>query len=140
MKKIILIVAFSLLASGQAFAVTSLPLGLASNEVQGGTLYGGKKSGDAKIPTGSPLALPDGSFLIGKTSTGVGLGIKTGTVGYAMMTQHKSGNRAFGTSYDSTAVFYMERTAAQIGIPPDAATPGASDMTAFATADGWKTM
>lgn len=43
--------------------------------------------------------------LIGKTSTGVSVGWKTQVNGYAIVTQHKSGTKAYGSSYDSTALF-----------------------------------
>ena len=43
--------------------------------------------------------------LIGKCSTGVGVGWKTNVNGYALVTQHKNGTKAYGTSYDSTSIY-----------------------------------
>ncbi len=58
----------------------------------GKSLYGAK-SGTAD--TTSPL--------IGKTSTGVAVWcfLRTSGTGYAIVTQHMNGTKAFGTSYDS---------------------------------------
>ena len=120
MKKIILFVAFSLLVAGQAFAdgATSATLSLSST---GLSAFGGA----------------DGSHcttLIGKTSTGVGFGWNVGAQGYALSTQHKSGTRAFGTSFDSTSIYYKDTTA---GALVSTGTVGHSDSSAFA---GWVSM
>ena len=135
MKKIIVMIAFALFAASQAIAANSVVMSLASTGVQGGTLWASKTTAGA---TGSTPSA--GTFLIGKTSTGVGLGMLTGTVGYAMITQHKSGNRGFGTSYDSTAVYYKDRTAAEIGTPVIAAAPTISDATLFTGDTTWTSM
>ncbi|MEZ4484965.1 MAG: hypothetical protein R2864_10355 [Syntrophotaleaceae bacterium] len=37
--------------------------------------------------------------------------------GYALMTQHKSGTKAYGTSYDSTAIFQTVATDTDPGTP-----------------------
>jgi hypothetical protein len=42
---------------------------------------------------------------IGRTSTNVGVAWQTNVNGYALMTQHKSGTKAYGSSYDSTAIY-----------------------------------
>jgi hypothetical protein len=101
MKKILVIIAFTLLAAPQVFAGDSITMAtdLTSTSSKSGlTLYGDKTAATAA------------TTLIGKTSTGVSLGAKSGAGGYAMITQHKSGNRAFATSYDSTSVFYKDAT------------------------------
>jgi len=75
--------------------------------------------------------------LIGKLSTGVGIGWNTSTGGYALVTQHKSGTKAYGSSYDSTALY---QTVAN-GTPgtPILAVPTATDTTDFA-GSAWKAM
>ena len=120
MKKIALFLAFSLLVASQAFAdgTTSSNLSLSST---GLSAYGGA---DATHCT----------TLIGKTSTGVGLGWNVGPQGYALSTQHKSGTRAFGTSYDSTSIYYQETPA---GTLVSTGTVGHSDSSAFT---GWVSM
>jgi hypothetical protein len=124
MKKIILLIAaFSLLAAGQSFAGTAATA--LNITATGLSAYGGPNTGST--PT-----------LIGKTSTGVGLGWNVGAGGYALATQHKSGSRAFGTSWDSTSIYYTEATP---GVVPTiaASAPGASDSSAFQAA-GWQSM
>ena len=99
MKNLIIIVAFSLLAASQAFAdgAPSAALSLTST---GLSAYGGSSTSTC-------------TTLIGKTSTGVGLGWNAGPQGYALTTQHKSGSRAFGTSFDSTSIYYLDVTSEQ---------------------------
>ena len=135
MKKLVVIVAFSLLVASQASAANSVTMSLASTGVQGGTLWGSKTTAGA---TGQIPSV--GTFLIGKTSTGVGLAMLTGAVGYSIITQHKSGNRGFGASYDSTAIYYYDRTAAQIGTPYLTGAPAASDSTLFTGDTNWTSM
>jgi hypothetical protein len=102
MKKIIALLAFSLLAATQVFAAgnsITMATDLTSTSAKTGlTLYGDKTTATNQ------------TTLIGKTSTGVALGAMSGAGGYALITQHKSGNRAFATSYDSTSVFYKDAT------------------------------
>lgn len=132
MKKIIAIVAFSIFVASQASAAAvgsadNGDMNLASNGVQGGTVWGAK---------GTAAANTAGSILIGKTSTGVGLGWKTSQNAYAILTQHKSGNKEFGSSWDSTSVYYLDLTSAEIGTAKTAQ-PSASDSTGFTT---WTSM
>ncbi len=96
MKKIVIITVLALVVASSAFGATTQAIDLATAGKQGATLYGAK-SGTAT--TASPL--------IGKSSTGVGVGFflnATGT-GYAILTQHKNGTKEFGSSYDSTSVY-----------------------------------
>jgi hypothetical protein len=126
MKKIIAIVALSLLASTQAFAAAAVTMVLTTGTpVTGATLYGDTST-----------TATTSSTLIGKTSTGVGFGGLTGVGGYAITTQHKSGNRQIGGSFDSTSLVYIDVTT--VGIPV-LGVPGASDHTAFDTAT-WKSL
>lgn len=123
MKKLIAIVAFSLFAASTAFAAGDVAMVLTST---GLSVYGDVNGGNAST----------GGTLVGKCYTGVGFGAKTAAQAYAIVTQHKSGNRAFGGSYDSTAVVYQTTDTVGVGNPV-MATPGASDFTAF---DGWTSM
>lgn len=102
MKKISFFVAVSLFVASSAFAATSFPIDLTK---AGKTLRGDKTSASGTTP------------LIGKTSTGVGLGYfgnATGT-GYAIITQHKNGTKIFGSSFDSTSVFSAPITPDNVG-------------------------
>lgn len=80
------------------------------------------------------------SALIGKCSTGVSVAWNTTTEGYALMTQHKSGTKAYGTSYDSTSLF---QTTTDVKPGDTAYNSGALDNTDtsdFTSANGWKSM
>lgn len=70
---------------------------------------------------------------IGKLSTGVGLAWQTATTGYAIITQHRSGVKAFATSHDSTAIY--TKTVVKEATTAAPATANSND---FAT--GWTTM
>lgn len=128
MKKIIVFIAFSLLTSAQAFAGNTVILSLSTT---GKALWGDVTGATIANPGASP------SVLIGKTSTGVGLGARTGAVGYAMTTQHKSGSRAFGTAYDATAVFYKDVTVGSLTDTGALITPTATDSSIYS---GWTSM
>ena len=96
MKKILIITVLSLVVASSAFGATTLKIDLATAGLQGATLYGAKTGTAA---TTSPL--------IGKTSSGVGLGafVNAQGTGYAIITQHKNGTKEFGSSFDSTSIF-----------------------------------
>ena len=119
MKKIIIILALSLMAS-QAFA-NGTATGTLSTSTTGLSAWGG-------------ILAASCTTLIGKTSTGVGLGWSVGPNGYSLVTQHKSGSRAFGTAYNSTSIFYADVT----NVGTAVSTPTLSDQTAFNT--GWTSM
>jgi hypothetical protein len=125
MKKIIVIAALSLLAATPAFADLAASGALVLTST-GLSVYGSNATGAVAVGT-TPL--------IGKTSTGVGFGWKTGAGGYAILTQHKSGTRIFGSSHDSTSIVYKD-TAPGV-IPASSDTPSVSDFTAFG---GWTSM
>lgn len=98
MKKIALLTSFALLYTASAFAAassTSLTL-VDGLPLAGGSVYGAK---------GAATAATTASPLIGKTSTGVGIGFKTDPSGYAIATQHKNGTKVFGSSFDSTSIY-----------------------------------
>ena len=94
MKKVLIFVALSLGVASFSFGATSQAV--APTTKAGLTVYGAK--------TGTATAT---SPMIGKSSTGVGVGwfITAGGTGYAILTQHKSGTKEFGSSYDSTSIF-----------------------------------
>lgn len=66
--------------------------------------------------------------LIGKCSTGVGVGWITSVNGYAVITQHKNGSKAYATSFDSTSIFAED--VATVGTVLDAA-PATADTADF---------
>ena len=107
MKKIFIVTAMLLVAASSAFASDSITINLATAGMQGLTLYGAKSAAVASSP------------LIGKSSTGVGVGIKVDILGtgYALLTQHKNGTKEFGSSYDSTSVFSAPVPTTSIGTP-----------------------
>jgi hypothetical protein len=101
--------------------------------------------GDAgKTLRGAPTGADTGSPLIGKLSTGVGLGMLVDDVegsGYALVTQHKSGTKAYGSAYDSTALFVTDADLKPGTVFLDV--PAKFDSTEFESAegvatDGWK--
>jgi len=92
MKKIIILVAISLFSASSAFAASSITLGLTNT---GLSLWAAKTASGAV----------SGTNLIGKNSTGVSVGVTTSATGYGLKTQHKNGTKAFGTTYDSTAIY-----------------------------------
>ncbi|GFO55590.1 hypothetical protein GMSM_25970 [Geomonas sp. Red276] len=130
MKKIIALSAFALVLGGIAYAGSYGPgagVTMDSNLADPASKTGASLYGD--ITTASTSTV-----LIGKTSTGVGLGALTSANGYAMATQHKSGNRAFGTAYDSTSVYYKDVT--NVGTAVETL-PTKSDSTEFSS---WSSM
>jgi len=118
MKKIIVIIAISLFTASFAFAADgTLTLDLDTT----GLSVWGAKTGAAS-----------GTGLIGKTSTGVGIGMSTNAQGYGVISQHKSGTRAFGSTHDSTAIYTTAVTAgAEVTVTLT------SDVSSF---DSWTTM
>lgn len=126
MKKIFIFVASLLVVAPSAFATDNVTIGT---------------WGDAgKELRGARASVSSSSALIGKTSTGVGLGMRldaTNGAGYALVTQHKNGTKAFGSSYDSTAIY----TTIADGTPGAVIlnVPNGTD-TAYFTGTDWKAM
>jgi len=100
-KKISILTAVTLLMSSFAFAAGSssstLDMSL-TTATTGLNLTGAKGAASATSP------------LIGKNSTGVGVGVTTGAQGYALITQHINSTKAFGTTFDSTAIVSADVT------------------------------
>lgn len=123
MKKIIIITALLLFVSSSAFAATTVSIpNPITKEATGKTLYGATTAGGAS----------DTSPLIGKTSTGVGVGVfcNAAGTGYSMVTQHLNGTKAYGSSYDSTSMFSND--VATVGVPL-LAVPTAIDTTDYSS-------
>jgi len=76
--------------------------------------------------------------LIGKTSTGVGLGMLTDVAGYSVVTQHKNGTKAYGSSYDSTAIYTTVEDVTVGTAYLDV--PGATDTSDFSDDTEWRTL
>ena len=119
MKKILVIIASLTFAfSGAAFAAA-----LASGSVtttDGLQIFGGISAADAASTTTSTM--------IGKLSKGVKLGVNFTSAGYAVNSKHGSGNTAYGTSNDATAIYKSE-----IGLSTALTAPSTADVSAFAT-------
>ena len=109
MKKMIIIVALSLFAASSAFAggaaTIAMDANLATGTNNGLSIWASTAAGGATSGTG----------LISKTSTGVAVAMSTATTGYAVVTQHKKGTKAFGTSFDSTSIYSLAVTT--VGTP-----------------------
>ena len=114
MKKIILISALFLFV----FAGTTMAANLTTGS--GEQVFGGVVAADVADPNG---------VLIGKLSKGVSGTFNFTTTAYAMITKHTSGSKAYGTSYDSTAIYFLEDFTLAV--------PSAVDSTSFST---WTSM
>jgi hypothetical protein len=128
MKKIIVITSILLLTATSSFAaIASGATGDMSFNSTGLALHAAGSGGTATTSTA----------LIGKTSTGVSVGWTTNVNGYALVTQHKSGTKAYGSSYDSTAIYQTVTD----GTPGTVilAKPTATDTASF-TGTNWKAM
>lgn len=117
-KKISTITAMVLFVSSAAFAAGNINIGttLLTSAGTGKSLYGAKV---APATNASPL--------IGKTSTGVGVGVFSTTQGYSVTTMHMNGTKQFATSYDSTALYSKDVTTK--------GTPILGTLTAITTTD-----
>jgi len=127
MGKILALIAL-LLMSTSALAADNVAMGT-SFASTGLSLYGAK--------SGVTIATPSTSPLIGKTSTGVAVSAKSATTGYAIWTQHKSGIKAYGSSFDSTSIFQATAVAGAPAVTGGAA-PTQADSTMFTGV--WTTM
>lgn len=125
MKKILVLTTTLVLAATSCFALASGATGTMTLTTDVGlTLHGDRTTATATTAS------------IGKLSTGVGVAWRTSTAGYTLITQHKSGTKGFGSSYDSTAIYGF--TGEKVPGTPALAVPTAIDTTDFVT--GWKAM
>ena len=116
-KMIIMLVVALTLFSSSAFAEA-----LATGEVT--TIAGGQLSAT------SPAALD-----ISNLSTNVVIGATYSATGYAIDTYHTSGTKAYGTAYDSTAIYWLE-----LGTGGTLTAPSSSDSDEAFPAATWKEM
>ncbi len=95
MKKIAIFTALAILCvTASAFAADTITMVLTDKTTTGKSVY-----------ASTTTTATAGTGLLGKTSSGVGIAMFTSATGYAMDTQHMSGTKAYGTSYDSTSIF-----------------------------------
>ncbi|MDD2336530.1 MAG: hypothetical protein PHD01_08120 [Geobacteraceae bacterium] len=123
MRKIIILNIVALFVASAAFAETSQDVKFDDG---GKTLYGSLTTatkGDA------------GTMAIGKLSNKVGLAINCDKDGYALITQHSGGIKAYGTSHDSTSIFVKDVTKGEAE-----GAPSAADSTDFVTGTDWKSL
>jgi hypothetical protein len=120
MKKILILTAVLVLAAGSSFAAVTATASSALDFDNTGLVL--------KAGTGAS---------IGKCSTGVAMGWETADTGYALISQHKSGTKAYASSFDSTAI-YVSVDDAEPGTAAGALT--ASDTTDFLVTADWKAM
>ena len=127
MKKLLIMTAVLVLSATSCFALAS---GASGTMVLDGT-------DDGMTMYAHETAATNATASLGKFSTGVGVGWKTDVTGYALVTQHKSGTKGFGSSYDSTAIYRWvgEKDPGS----PALATPTTSDTADF-VGGSWKAM
>lgn len=116
MKKLMILMVFCLGFSTSAFAVTAA------------TANGVGTVGGETLAATAPAALD-----IGRASKGVVFGWNTAATGYSINTYHLQGTKFYGTSYDSTALYFDDvGTGATLEAP--------SSSVAEEAFDGWTTM
>lgn len=129
MKKILILTTVLAFAATSCFALASGATGTMTLTTDVGLTLHGSTTG---------VAAAADTAQIGKNSTGVGVAWNTSTAGYALVTQHKSGTKAFGSSYDSTAIFQYIKDASPGTVI--LAVPTATDTTDFTAAKFFKAM
>ena len=73
-----------------------------------GTSFASQLSADPAKAGMTLAATAPASLDISKLSTGVYAGASYSSTGYSIATYHKSGTKAYGTSYDATAIYWNE--------------------------------
>jgi hypothetical protein len=116
MKKIAILAAMALCMASTAFAADNITMGSPLTSTNTGKSIWASKTTAAA-----------GTGLIGKTSSGVGVGMLTSATGYSVITQHVNGTKIYGTSYDSTSLYTHDVTTK--------GTPELTVPTAITTAD-----
>jgi uncharacterized protein YcnI len=127
MKKILIANIAALFFASSAFAAATHAITANSYADAGKTVYGAKASASAGAA---------GTKAIGKLSTGVDFALKTSTSGYALITAHKNGNKSYGSSHDSTAIYMKDISKGDAVAAPSAI--GSTDF--VASGSGWSTM
>ncbi|OGR31003.1 MAG: hypothetical protein A2091_06575 [Desulfuromonadales bacterium GWD2_61_12] len=127
MKKILVLSALLIFVTcNLSFAAALGSAGTAAvTSTSGLQIYGGITATDAAGTA---------SVLLGKMSKGVNFGANYTTTAYSLMTKHTSGTKAYGTAYNSTAIYFKEigLTAIVAGDLPS------EDQDSFST--GWTSM
>lgn len=98
MKKIIVSLFILACSATSAFAVSSAASSASVLVETGWSVFGDK------------AAATDKTAKIGRLSSGVGLAFNTATANYALITQHKSGVRKYGSASDSTLINWSVAT------------------------------
>lgn len=114
MKKILLAGLLVVFSSSMSFAAATSAIGFAADGNAGKTIVGGTNADGT-----------ENAKNIGKLSTSVALGFNVAAGGYAIITQHGQGTKAFGTSHDSTAIYSMTVVKLATTAAPDAAAASA---------------
>lgn len=109
MKKILAITGLCLFAFiGTSFGAA---LSTGGTTAAGDSVYGGPSSAAAADATEA--------ILVGKLSKGVKAAFQYDYSGYAVATKHDSGNQAFGTADDSTAIYRTNVGSGAVPVPAD---------------------
>lgn len=125
MKKIVILMALLMSATSVAYAGTSITMASSLTMANTGKSVWAAKTGETAV---------SGTNLIGKTSSGVGLGMLTSDLGYAVVTQHVKGGKAYGTSYDSTSIYSTDVTTKgtpELDVPSAITTADFADWTSL---------
>ena len=120
MKKILILTVIATFFATSAFAGATIAMASPLTKATTGKTVWAASTGTAAAT----------DTLIGKTSTGVGVGIRTLVTGYALTTQHVNGTKAYGSSYDSTSIYFLDVDT--VGTPK-LGTPTQVDTTDFVT-------
>ena len=118
MKKIIILMVIALSFSTQAYAVTAT------------TATGVGTVGGETLTATAPATLD-----IGRASKGCLFGWTTSATGYTVVTYHMQGTKFYGTSYDSTALYFLD-----VGTAATLTAPDSSDSDEAFPTDTWTTM
>jgi hypothetical protein len=96
--------------------------------------FGADADSSASVLDDAGKTVVSGTSTIGKLSTGVHMAWITSDLGYAIITQHKNGVKAFGTAHDSTAITWKDASKGTIIAVPGAIGAGS------VSGDGWTIM
>jgi hypothetical protein len=132
MKKILILTAVLVLTASSCFAAAATSAATSNIDFE--------TTGTGKTMRGDRTTATATTAQIGKCSTGVAVAWSTSTAGYALMTQHKSGTKAYGSSYDSTAIYQWKANAAPGTAAYNSGALTATDTTDFTDAKGFAPM
>ena len=91
--------------------------------------------GVSTVPGGQVTATAPANLDIANLSTNVLIGATYSATGYAIDTYHTNGTKAYGTAYDSTAIYWQE-----LGVGGTLTAPSSSDSAEAFPASDWKEM